>query len=202
MQARVDADVADVLDAALAAHARADHDDEHREPCQRRADALGDALRISLEDDRDVDDPVSGTHGPASGTDGLASGPGGSDVSPGGPASTPYESATGAEGVAVARRTHRARRRIDHTVLVSAQVLVDASSGGFEADDRCEVDGHPAGRARRLACDAAIARGLTGNLIWACSHHHWLVHEGGWNLRRTPIGTVVLVRPDDTVVRE
>ncbi len=37
------------------------------------------------------------------------------------------------------------------------------------------------------------------NLRWACPHHHWLLHDGGWTTRTEPDGRVTLVRPDGTV---
>ena len=40
------------------------------------------------------------------------------------------------------------------------------------------------------------------NLLPLCSRHHHLVHEGGWRLALRPDRTVVLRRPDDSVVFE
>lgn len=36
------------------------------------------------------------------------------------------------------------------------------------------------------------------NLVELCWHHHRLVHEGGWNLRRGDHGQLVAIRPDGT----
>jgi hypothetical protein len=33
------------------------------------------------------------------------------------------------------------------------------------------------------------------NLVLLCSHHHWLVHEGGWQMARVDDGSVVTMRP-------
>ncbi|MGH2774336.1 MAG: DUF222 domain-containing protein [Actinomycetota bacterium] len=34
------------------------------------------------------------------------------------------------------------------------------------------------------------------NLLMLCTHHHRLVHEGGWDIRGKPDGEIVLIRPD------
>ena len=36
------------------------------------------------------------------------------------------------------------------------------------------------------------------NLLPLCSHHHHLVHEGGWMLRIAPHRVITLMRPDGT----
>jgi hypothetical protein len=28
-----------------------------------------------------------------------------------------------------------------------------------------------------------------------CMYHHWLVHEGGWQVSKTPDGTITLIPP-------
>jgi len=90
-------------------------------------------------------------------------------------------------------------------------VHVDAQTLAAERiRERCEVDGGPAlapETARRLGCDAALTRiierdgrplsisrrthhwargGPTklDNLVQLCSHHHRLVHEGGYHVER------------------
>jgi hypothetical protein len=35
------------------------------------------------------------------------------------------------------------------------------------------------------------------NAAWLCTFHHWLVHEGGWTLRRDPDRSFVFTGPDD-----
>jgi hypothetical protein len=39
------------------------------------------------------------------------------------------------------------------------------------------------------------------NLCLLCSHHHHLVHEGGWTLTRAPDGTIEVRRPDGTILQ-
>jgi hypothetical protein len=39
------------------------------------------------------------------------------------------------------------------------------------------------------------------NLCLLCSHHHHLVHEGGWTLTRAPDGTIEVRRPNGTILR-
>jgi len=34
------------------------------------------------------------------------------------------------------------------------------------------------------------------NLVMLCTHHHRLVHEGGWDIRGKPDGDIVFIRPD------
>lgn len=41
---------------------------------------------------------------------------------------------------------------------------------------------------------------LIHNLVLLCSHHHHLVHEGGWRLWRHADGELYLARPDHTLV--
>lgn len=38
------------------------------------------------------------------------------------------------------------------------------------------------------------------NLVLTCSHHHRLIHEGGWQLRSGPDHRWQAVRPDGTTV--
>jgi len=33
------------------------------------------------------------------------------------------------------------------------------------------------------------------NAAWLCAYHHWLVHEGGWSLRRDPDRSLVFTGP-------
>ncbi len=42
---------------------------------------------------------------------------------------------------------------------------------------------------------------LLSNLVFLCSHHHHLVHEGRWRLWRADDGQLYLARPDKTVLR-
>jgi hypothetical protein len=39
------------------------------------------------------------------------------------------------------------------------------------------------------------------NLVVLCRHHHRLVHEGGFSVRRTPAGELEFRRPDGRVIR-
>jgi hypothetical protein len=34
------------------------------------------------------------------------------------------------------------------------------------------------------------------NAAWLCAYHHWLVHEGGWTMRRDPDGGFTFTSPD------
>ena len=41
-----------------------------------------------------------------------------------------------------------------------------------------------------------------GNLVLLCYRHHWMVHEGGWQLARTDDRGVVVVPPSPEHVPE
>ena len=67
--------------------------------------------------------------------------------------------------------------------------------------------GHPDCTVRFADCQVHHAvewnphRGPTdlANLLSLCSHHHHLVHEGGWQLTLTEDRTTTLQRPDGSV---
>jgi hypothetical protein len=39
---------------------------------------------------------------------------------------------------------------------------------------------------------------LVTNLVLLCYRHHWMVHEGGWQLARVELGRMLVIPPSQT----
>ncbi len=201
LEGRLDAEAGARFLARLEAEMRPDLPEEVRSPAQRRADAL-----MAIVD---------------GGSDGSTTRPSSTMVVSvdvlGGSAPTP-DSRAELDGVTVTRDAVL-RHGCDASV---ARVLTAGSSAvlGVGRATRvvtpalrralvvrdwhcrfpgCDVD-HRRCDAHHLVHWAYGGRTDLDNLRLLCAFHHRLVHDGGWRIRAGPDGTVVVHRPDGSIV--
>ncbi len=223
--ARVGADQAEVIIDALDTHTRPDRADEHRRPAQRRADALVDTCHRALGDpaaDTGGHQPGAVGTRPAQRREHVVVVTAEVLTTP----STlrPFDPHTRCDlnGTPITRA--RARRLSCHHPVTGATASSGRAGGsGGRGSSRspptCGAAARPSHHShqrRRQPLAQNLRRGALlvvgchqhwadgghtslDNLRWACPHHHWLLHDGGWSTRTEPDGRITLVRPDGTV---
>ncbi len=215
--ARVGPDQAEVIIDALDTHTRPDRSDEDRRPAQRRADALVDTCHTALTGDGGHDVPAR--PGTANEHVVVVS----AEVLTTPSTLRPFDPDVRCDLDEQPITRDRARRLACDARMVGA--LIDRT--GTEVLDLGRARLEPSRAMRRAmaarsatcefgTCDVSWRRcqphhlhhwadqGPTDldNLRWACSHHHWLVHDGGWTTRTEPDDRVTLIRPDGTTQLE